>query len=148
MELLSQIEIDNIISGCFQLLVGRELLTRLIISDEEYLGIDPQWVVNSIITDPILAPKRYRKNVFDCDDYVIYLKSKTGLYAQNNKLSCPLAIGFLLTKIHAYNFCIDDNRTLHIINTQSKERKTSSDQNNFSTFLEIDESNPIQFIYI
>src|SRR5262245_50727730 len=98
-------QVLNILSYYFSKLIpAEEFLLRTIIADESYLTVPPPWVRNCILTDPILAPKKYQKEVFDCDDYVQYLKTKMDLYAAAKQFPAPIAVGYLLTKIHAFSF--------------------------------------------
>jgi hypothetical protein len=59
-----------------------------------------------------------------------------------------LALGFLLTDRHAFNFIINTADELCLINTQSKDRRTVSDKNEFTSFLELAGGNAIQLLYI
>ena len=139
----------NILSFGFSKLMGDEDFSKLtIVADESYGTVERDWVMAGITTDPVLSPDHYVNDVFDCDDYVLYLKTKMSLYAQANKLKTPLAVGFIMTKRHAFNFCIDQKRDIHIINTQSGDKASTSDPNTFAAFLNLTGSNSIQIIYI
>jgi hypothetical protein len=138
----------NILHSGFSQLIGEDFPKLTIIADDNYSTVGRDWVIDAITTDPILSPSHYVNNVFDCDDYVLYLKTKISLYAQSNKLKSPLALGFIMTNRHAFNFCIDDNRDTHIINTQSDDKASTSDPGSFKAFLNLTGSNSIQLIYI
>lgn len=139
----------NILNYGFNKLIGDENFVKLtIVSDNIYSTTERDWIISAITTDPILSPSRYVNNVFDCDDYVLYLKTKMSLYAQTNKLKVPLAIGFIITNRHAFNFCIDANQDTNIINTQSDDKAFTNQVDNYAAFLKLTDSNSIQLIYI
>lgn len=140
---------DNILVSAFGDLVSQgEYSQRVILGDDRYVLVEPAWVLESITTDPVLSPDRYARDVFDCDDYVIYLKSKIGLFAQNSKAPAPFAVGYIFTTRHAFNFCIDPESALHVINTQSEDRATCSRSDQYQAFLRLGASNYIQSIYL
>lgn len=142
-------EIQNILYHYFVDLIGAEEFTkRMIIADKQYRPVEVDFVMESVRTDPILSAERYRRNVFDCDDYVLYLKTKLNLYAHARNYHSPFALGFLLTKEHAFNFCINANKSLYLINTQSKDQAITNDNEQFGDFLGLREGNAIQFVYI
>jgi hypothetical protein len=121
---------------------------RALIVDKAYITVSPVWVKNAILADPVLSPERYKNDVFDCDDYVQYLRVRMALYAANHDLSFPLALGYLFTKKHAFSFCLDHDRSLWLINTQSDAKAMTNDLELFVQFLEYSRSNPITHIYI
>ena len=140
---------QNILYHYFADLIGaEEFARRTIIADKHYRPVEIDFVLDSVRTDPVLAAERYRRNVFDCDDYVLYLKTKLNLYAHSRNYHAPLALGFLLTKEHAFNFCINSNKSLYLINTQSKDQAATNDNEQFSDFLGLREGNAVQFVYI
>jgi hypothetical protein len=147
MALITKAEMENTLCYFFGDLVGPEFPNRMIVADDTYEAADLGWVVDSIRTDPVLAIERYRSDVFDCDDYALYLKTKVGLYAQGVLLH-PLAVGFLFTQRHAFNFSVGDGQALSVIDTQSADRRTEGDRSRFESFLGTSRDNIIQFIYI
>lgn len=121
------------------------------VSDSSYLPVEANWLREMAIHDPILAPSKYRRDIFDCDDYVLYLKTKVGLYAANTPvLTKPLAVGYILTQLHAFNFGVDENNGLYILNTQSELREFifPKTPEQCSHFLGLSSNNSITYIYI
>lgn len=142
-------QVLTIISNCFGRLVPPdEFPLRTIIADEKYIAVSEGWVRNSILTDPVLASERYQKDVFDCDDYVQYLKTKMSLYAATCRLSAPLAVGYVFTAAHAFSFCINPDSELFLINTQSDTKALTKDRDSFPGFMSLRPDNPITTIYI
>jgi hypothetical protein len=142
-------QVQTIISNYFgRLMPSDEFLIRTIIADEKYITVSEGWVRNSILTDPVLAPGSYQKDVFDCDDYVQYLKTKMSLYAARCRLSAPLAVGYLFTTAHAFSLCINPDSELFLINTQSDAKALTKDRDSFSEFMSLRPDNIITSIYI
>jgi hypothetical protein len=140
---------QNILHHYFADLIDAEEFTRrMIISDEYYRTVEVDFVLDSVRTDPILVAEKYRRNVFDCDDYVLYLKTKLNLYAHARNFHSPFALGILLTKEHAFNFCISPDQSLYLINTQSNDHAVTNDIEQFGDFLNLREGNTIQLVYI
>ena len=125
-----------------------DFLNRTILADNNYLETPPDFVLNAILTDPVLSPQSYHADIFDCDDYVQYLKTKMSLYAAANLLPAPLAVGYLLTTEHAFSFCIGPGSQLFLINTQSTGHDITSDLATFSSFLNLKPGNTINIIYL
>lgn len=121
---------------------------RVHVVDEEYSLMDPLWLLDVIKTDPFLSPDKYKVNVFDCDDYVMHLRLHAIKHALLNEDRETPAVGFIFTKRHAFNFCVDDARKLHIINTQSTDHGIASDAGEYRTLLNISRKNPIKLVYI
>jgi hypothetical protein len=124
---------------------------KVIMGDLDYLPVEPQWFRNMAVYDPVLDPKCYRPNIFDCDDYVIYLRVKVSLHAANTPaISNPLAAGYIFTDLHAFNFCIDAANRVFILNTQSSQQEIMHPQspNVCATFLGLTPSNTIKHIYL
>jgi hypothetical protein len=139
----------NILSYYFSpLMPTSEFRIRTIIADNDYLEVPPDFVRNAIVTDPILSPQSYHADIFDCDDYVQYLKTKMSLYAATNRLPAPLAVGYLFTKAHAFSFCIGHPAKLYLINTQSDAVAINDDASSFRQFLSLRPDNNITGIYI
>jgi hypothetical protein len=112
---------------------------------------DPGWLRNMVLHEPILSPERYRRDIFDCDDYVMFLKTRVSLFAANKKeFISPIAMGFLLTRIHAFNFAILDNNSVYLLNTQSDQVDSLIPQNpqQAADFLDLKSNNPLKFIYL
>jgi hypothetical protein len=148
--IISSNQVQNILSYYFSALIPpNEFAIRTIIADGSYITVPPGWVRNCIVADPILAPENYVNDVFDCDDYVQYLKTKVSLYAASKKFPAPIAVGYLFTKIHAFSFCIDPSSQLYLINTQSTTRPVNGDRDLFPQFLAFHPNdNPLTAIYI
>jgi hypothetical protein len=149
-------EVENCLHSNFYNLMKDDFPKRTIVADERYEPVNIFWIVNFINNQSILAPKNYKEDIFDCDDYTMYLKTQVSLIDQNT-LSAPRCVGIILTQRHAFNFCIDviiiddqQNKRLdlHIIDTTSKDRETTNIQNEFGKFLEHSSNNIIQLIYI
>lgn len=131
------------------LVPGGEFPLRTIIADRYYCGLSPGFALNAILTDPVLSsPSSYQPDIFDCDDYVLHLKTKLGLYAATQRLPAPPAIGYVFTTDHALSFCVDDAGVLFLINTQSANHAIVSDPADFATFLELYPANPITCIHL
>jgi hypothetical protein len=146
-------EVYNILRRNFGTLIPIETFNTItIIADTSYLTTDSAWLREMAIHDPILSPSRYRRDIFDCDDYVLYLKTSVSLYAANSKnITRPFAVGYILTKLHAFNFGIDENKRLYILNTQSTQRDLIAPQTpeECANFLDLGLSNnKIQQLYI
>jgi hypothetical protein len=135
-------------NGLGPLMLAPEFPLRTVVADDTYLEIAPDFIVNAIITDPVLSPKSYQADIFDCDDYVQYLKTKLSLYAAANHLTAPLAVGWLCTTKHAFTLCIGPNGQLFLINTQSDGHAVTSDPAAFRTFLSLRPDNEIVCIYL
>jgi hypothetical protein len=112
---------------------------------------DAPSIQNIIISDPILLPEKYRRDIFDCDDYVGYLKTKMNLLAANTAgQTRPFAFGFIITSTHAYNFGIATNKKLFVLNTQSDHHDFlyPDSSNQLGLFLKLNAQNQIKLIYI
>jgi hypothetical protein len=144
---LTKMEVANILQNAFGNLMGPDFPKRTIIADDVYESVDIGLLLKSIETDPVLSPGMYRRDVFDCDDYVMYLKTKMSLFAQNHG-SAPIGVGILLTEQHAFNIGIDEHAVLHIINTQSADRGIINDIGHFGEWLRLSNTNIIQLLYI
>jgi len=139
----------QLLSAAFTgLLLDSEVEHRIIVADGRYRSVSPEWLQAIALADPILDQKNYQTDVFDCDDFCQYLRTKVALYALEQKLNAPLAAGFLLTQKHAVNFCIDADQNVHILDTQSEERTLANDPSSFTDLLKLTPSNPIRMIYI
>jgi len=142
----------NILRSFFGTLIPDNIFNDItIIADTSYLTADGNWLRDIALNDPILAPSKYRRDIFDCDDYVFYLKTRVGLYAANTPtITRPFAIGYILTDLHAFNFGIDNNNRIYILNTQSEQRNILSPQSaeECAAFLGLTTSNSIKHLYI
>jgi len=130
------------------LVSGGEYGARVFIVDDHYQSVEVADVLTSISLDPWLAPNIYHADVFDCDDFVMYLRTKFAMWARTSGLSSPLALGFILTVHHAFNFCVDASYKLNLINTQSEARSFTNKPAEYAAFLEWRDGNPIQLIYV
>ncbi len=147
--LISNSRLFNILSNLLgPLMPAAEFPIRTTLADTEYLETAPDFVVAAIVTDPVLSAQSYHADIFDCDDFVLYLKTKLSLYAASNRLRAPLAVGYLFTTNHAFNFCIDVGSKLFLINTQSDDHAVTGDPAAFSQFLSIGPGNRITTVYI
>jgi len=139
----------RLLSGAFAgLLLDSELEDRIIVSDRRYRSVSPEWLKALALADPVLDEAKYDNDVFDCDDFVQYLRTQAALYAHEQKLDAPLAAGFLLTQKHAVSLCIDADQNVHLFDTQSEERTIASEPARFTDVLKLTPSNPIRMIYI
>ncbi|HYE17380.1 MAG TPA: hypothetical protein VEA69_02990 [Tepidisphaeraceae bacterium] len=125
-----------------------EFAARCQIADTTYLGVSAEFVRQAILTDPVLAPVNYVNDLFDCDDYVQYLRTRMALLGANRRLAAPLAVGFILTAEHAFNFCVGPTGQLTLINTQSDDRAVVSDPSAFAAFMWVSNANRVQSIYV
>ena len=139
----------NILSHHFaRLMPANQFRPRTVIADDNYLEVDPAFVRQAIVTDPVLSAQRYHANVFDCDDYVQFLKTKMSLYAATQRLRSPLAVGYIFTVVHAFSLCVGPRMQLHLINTQSADIAVTHNAATFAEFLSLAPSNYITAIYI
>lgn len=146
---LANVQAGTLLQNALGGLVSDDFFARgLIISDSAYRTVDAGFVVNAVVTDPVLSPARYRADVFDCDDYVFFLKVKLALLAAAHKLDEPLAVGCLLTRRHAFSFCLDPSQRVVIINTQSDDHAITSNPETFGDFLELSPQNPVRLVYL
>jgi hypothetical protein len=151
---LTNTQVDTILAHYFYNFVPPDsqdestYLIRRNIADTSYLTVSPVWVRNVILADPVLAPARYKYDLFDCDDYVQYLKVRMAMFAAAKQFPAPIALGYLLTKEHAFNFCISHERALWLINTQSDDKPMTDNPETFVEFLRLRASNPLLTIYI
>ena len=120
----------------------------IVVVDEQYSTVEPDTVLASITADPILASSSFRQNVFDCDDYVLYLRTKVALFASRTGLPAPLAVGYLITAEHAFNFCIDPAQRITLIDTQSNTVPSTNDPAEFTSFLNLTPGNTLALVYI
>jgi hypothetical protein len=148
-DLISNGRLLNILNNDLgPLMTATEFPLRTTLADNEYLETSPEFVIATIITDPILSAQSYHADIFDCDDYVLYLKTKLSLYAACNQLRAPLAVGYLFTTIHAFTFCIGAGSQLFLINTQSSDHAVTGDPLTFGQFISLGPGNKITTIYI
>lgn len=147
--LIDQSTMANVLRYYFQaLVIPAEFPIRVDIVDDQYLPVSPGPIVTAILNDPILAPSSYINDVFDCDDYVMYLRTKLALYAQQNHAPAPFALGIILTRVHAFNFCIDAQKQPFLIDTQSSTKPVTGDPQQFGSFLGLSAANSVRLIYI
>ncbi|VEN75330.1 hypothetical protein EPICR_80021 [Candidatus Desulfarcum epimagneticum] len=146
--LLDKYEVAGIIEHKLGDLIPDPAL-QTIVSDKEYRSVSLKWVTGRISTDEILTGA-YTENVFDCEDMAFYLRTKASLFSLHSGRDAPMAMGILLTHIHAFNFCVDDSRSLTLIDTANFARKGyCRKQEDFEKFLEIDEAgNLIRLAFI
>jgi hypothetical protein len=135
-------------NGLGPLIPPAEFPIRTILADNAYLETPPEFVLNAITTDPILSPESYHADIFDCDDYVQYLKTKLSLFAASNRLQAPLAVGYVFTTEHAFTVCIGGESQLFLINTQSTDHAVTGNPTLFRQFLALRSGNSITAIYL
>jgi hypothetical protein len=146
---LTRASVQNVVRNTLgDWVVDDQLRFIAVVSDEVYQGADLAWLMGMIVNDPVLAPGAYRQDVFDCDDYAFYVKTRASLYAENRGLTAPLAVGVLLTDAHAFNICVSGEGALTIVNTQSDDRATASTPAAFGEFLSLGPANRIRLIYL
>lgn len=121
---------------------------KLIVTDEAYTTISVSMVKQSIVTDPVLGPASYLPNAFDCDDYCIYLKSKLALAARSSNKPAAFAAGCIITQQHAFNFCIDPQGAVALVNTQSTSRAHTTDKSTYADFLSTGSGNLVELVLI
>jgi hypothetical protein len=146
--LLEQDHVLNKISrGLGHLIENREC--QLIVGDKEYRTLSIKWASELITSDDILTGG-YTEDIFDCEDMAFYLRNKASLFALHNDKDAPLAMGIILTHHHAFNFCIDNNRALVIIDTANYvSRGYCNNKDQFENFLKVDQAgNKIRLVFI
>jgi hypothetical protein len=153
MEEIDQHTVRNVLGdGLMKFVRLGEWNQRFIMTDRFWLTTSAKFVHEAIVTDPLLKHGRYEDEVFDCDDFALSLKTKMAFYAHNNRQKWPFAIGFILTQKHAYNFCIEENHELVLLNTEFSNLSPERERAKFSQYLDIGDPNTsanyIQLIYI
>ena len=135
--LISQVSVRNRLLAVFGPFMGGgpAAKPRITVSDIQYVSCPIRFIRGIAMAEPMLTPGAYRAEVFDCDDYVQYLKVKVSLYAAYRGFTAAPAVGFLLTELHAFNFCLDPDGRLYILNTQSDQREVESDPMLLEQFL-------------
>lgn len=120
---------------------------KLFIVDNSYEAISKSFILQQIKTDEWLQPElSYKQEVFDCDDFVMHLKTKLAKLAFHKQGLRPLALGFIITTSHAFNFSIGSNRQLVLydtVNGQHEERPAF-----FREFLDFNPGNTVKLLYI
>ncbi|HRB71508.1 MAG TPA: hypothetical protein PK776_06630 [Flavobacterium sp.] len=125
-----------------------------VIPDNVYTTLpNVDWLRDMVINDAIIAPelKKYRNEIFDCDDFVMYLKTKVSLrIANTSSYPYPVAVGYIITERHAFNFGVLDDNRLFILNTQSDDvgHIIPSNHNDTISFMKLTKINVIKNIYI
>jgi hypothetical protein len=87
---------------------------RLFLADNFYYTINVDDVRRIIRSNPAIDAAKYVANDHDCDDFAAAMK---GLFSQS-KLS-KFAFGMALSKTHAFNFFIDENLKIWIVEPQN-----------------------------
>ncbi len=87
---------------------------RLDIGDEgeTYRLVDPDWVDEQLRADPRVQPALYQSGLYDCEDYAFAARSciaYQSLVAAPAPVAPP-AFGVLVTRVHALNIGIDEQR--------------------------------------
>jgi hypothetical protein len=147
--MVTRLAIENRIASGFGNILGGSGHFPVVIVDNRYQPVQADWIKAAIETDAVLVRKPYTNDVFDCDDYAFYLKTKFALVAQQKNVPAPFALGVLVTRLHAFNFCFEPDATLHLINTQADGAPSTSNEAAFPSFLELTlPGNRVELIYI
>ncbi|WP_338277199.1 hypothetical protein [Corallococcus caeni] len=147
--MVKRLEIERKIASGFGDILGKSGHFPVVVVDNQYQPVQADWIKAAIETDAVLVRKPYTRDVFDCDDYAFYLKTKFALVAQQKNVPAPFALGVLITKLHAFNFCFEPDTTLHLINTQVDGAPSTSNEAAFESFLDMNiPGNRIELIYI
>ncbi|MEZ4857862.1 MAG: hypothetical protein R2781_03555 [Flavobacteriaceae bacterium] len=124
-----------------------KLNNKLHVVDNEYISISKTFVLNTIKHDEWLKREiSYRPDVFDCDDYVMYLKCKLSKLFVNDNQKLPAALGFIITDRHAFNFSIDYEGRIIIYDTVAT--KLELNPTKFKIFLDYKPGNTVKLMYI
>lgn len=127
----------------------QEFAARFHLVDEHYQTVKLEWLLNSIKTDPILAPgglDAYKADVFDCDDFAFFLKHKSSLSVRADT-NLALALGCIITVRHAFNLLFDPEHGICLLDVVN--RTVCRDKTDFPTFLKYHgRSNRIELIYM
>lgn len=125
----------------------KDLRKKVFIMDNGYKPLSKAFVLNTIKDDEWLkTDKSYKPEVFDCDDFVMYLKCKVSKIFVQDQQQLPGAIGFIITSGHAFSLSIDSKRKITIYDTV--RTKLETDPEKFASFLEINPGNIVKLIYI
>jgi hypothetical protein len=122
-----------------------------VVDTNGYRGITKNWVLDYIKGDAIISsgPKQGNPEIFDCDDFVMYLKTQLALYAFSNQLRHPLAVGIIVMPEHALSFCIEAASIVHLIDVHSPKQSAASTPEQIALMLGTpDASNRAEFLYI
>jgi len=98
--------------------ISAECLSK---SDRFYYGISPE-EVQELMKATVFQYAEYINEEHDCDDYAFELK---GFFS--NKLLSKYAVGWCKSNVHAFNFFIDRDLKLYIIEPQGGEIMLYSD---------------------
>lgn len=138
-ESVSMSTVRNLLVLRFLNLIGNPQIAgaRIVVSDEQYLTCPAEFARGVAVLDPMLSAGAYIPQVFDCDDYVQFLRLRMSWFAVRRRFSSPLAVGFLLTDRHAFNFGVNPAGQIYLLNTQSANRDVATDPSAFRVFLDL-----------
>lgn len=107
-------------------------------------------VLDIVREDPFIGPNQptrvQRPEIFDCDNYAFHLRNLIAL-ATPKKLKFPLALGCLMTDVHAWNVIAVDSRTVLLLDILDPMLPTSTDA--FDKFIKRKKSDGrIRMIYM
>ena len=125
----------------------KNLKNKVYVVDNGYIPLSRTFVLNTIKYDEWLKRDiSYIPDVFDCDDYAMYLKCKISKMFVNEQQKLPGALGFIITTKHAFNFSVDNRGSVVIYDTLKTKFETNPKM--FPIFLEIKPGNNLKLIYI
>ncbi len=102
-----------------------QLQFRIVVADDGYYPANLAWLM-AAITGRFESSLR-QNQVFDCDDHVQLLRAISSLSAATcspNPLLCPLAVGYLITEFHAFNWLINDLGNVVLIDTHNTQHRS------------------------
>lgn len=157
MDPLDAANVYSILGGSlYQLIPDDKWSERYIASDRQWLPVSERLIIEIANLEPKLNERMYIKEIFDCDDFALTFKSRSASYAASHKLTNPLAVGFIFTKEHVWNFFIDESWDMVLLDLSATIRQIAKcpyDKNQKEFFqeklqLSEDSSNEITLIYI
>jgi len=145
-------EVVGTIRSAFGDWIGDGFDSRVHVVDRnDYRGVTKDWVLDYIRGDAIISsgPKPGNPEIFDCDDFVMYLKTQLALYAFSNQLLHPLAVGVIMMPQHALSFCIEAPNIAHLIDAHSPDKTAASTPEEIMIMLGApSRRNGAEFVYI
>ncbi len=98
-------------------------------------------ILDIVRADQLIGPDQptrvHRPEIFDCDNYAFHLRNLIAL-ATPKELKFPLALGCLMTDVHAWNVIVVDPRTVLLLDVLDSSLPTSTDA--FGDFIDRDNS--------
>jgi len=124
MDLLDAENVRRIISNILYLLVpSGKWSERYLPSDKHWLTVPEKVIVEIANSEPKLDQRLYIQEIFDCDDFALAFKSRSAGYAVSHKLTNPLAVGFIFTEEHVWNFFIDESWDMVLLDLSAEIRQ-------------------------